>query len=89
MGRVRSLLDSVQFDRAQKSHNCQANRAHRIRMGERRLKVKVGRSYEHYCLECACKILAADAAKIRELASELEEQSTSGGARNVGEQEIS
>lgn len=42
-------------------------------MGERRLKVKVGRSHEHYCLECARKILAADAAKLSALVAELNE----------------
>lgn len=73
MGRVRSLLDSVQFDEAGSSHNCQASRTHRIQMGERRLKVKVGRSHEHYCLECARKILAADAAKLSALVAELNE----------------
>jgi hypothetical protein len=74
MGRVRSLLDSVQFDQAGSSHNCQASKAHRIHMGERRLKVKVGRSYEHYCLDCARKILAADAATLRALVAQLDER---------------
>jgi hypothetical protein len=41
-------------------------------MGERRLKVKVGRSYEHYCLECARKILVGDSAKLNALVAELD-----------------
>jgi hypothetical protein len=79
VGRVRSLLDSVQFDKAGSSHNCRASRAHRIEMGERRLKVKVGRSHQHYCLECARKILAADVAKLGALVAELGPIATSGG----------
>lgn len=75
MARVRSLLDSVQFDEAGSSHNCQASRAHRIQIRTRRLKVKVGRSHEHYCLECARKILTADAAKLSALLAELDELS--------------
>lgn len=61
---IRSLIDQAQVDRALSSHNCQANSRHRIAKGDIRLKVKTGRSWEHYCVECARKIIERDMAKL-------------------------
>lgn len=66
---IRSLLDQVQVDRALHAHNCQASAKHRIQKGDVRLKVRAGRSWEHYCVECATKIIERDIAKLTELRS--------------------
>lgn len=64
---IKSLVTKVQVDRAGKSHNCQANSKHRVAMGDVRLKVRNGRSWDHYCRDCALVILARDIAKLQDL----------------------
>jgi hypothetical protein len=49
----KSLVIRVLVDTALASHNCQANEDHRIKKGDVRLKVRKGRSWDHYCRECA------------------------------------
>jgi hypothetical protein len=67
----KSLVQRSEVDEVQKSHNCQANRKHRLIPGDRRLRVHVGRSHDHYCSDCAKAIIAADIAKLQELARQL------------------
>ena len=64
---IKSLICQVAVDVAVKSHNCQANARHRITMGETRLKVRNGRSWDHYCTACAETIIARDLAKLTAL----------------------
>ena len=64
---TKSLICQVAVDVAGKSHNCQANAKHRITMGETRLKVRNGRSWDHYCAVCAETIIARDLAKLAAL----------------------
>ncbi|MDF3624098.1 hypothetical protein [Brytella acorum] len=64
---IKSLICQVAVDVAGKSHNCQANAKHRISMGETRLKVRNGRSWDHYCTACAATIIARDLAKLTAL----------------------
>jgi hypothetical protein len=66
---IRSLVDQVQIDRALHAHNCQANAKHRIQKGDVRLKVRTGRSWEHYCVLCAQKIIERDIEKLMALRS--------------------
>ncbi len=61
---IKSLVIQVGVDVAGKSHNCQANSKHRIAMGEVRLKVRNGRSWDHYCRACAATIIARDLEKL-------------------------
>lgn len=61
---IKSLVVQVGVDVARKSHNCQANSKHRIAMGEVRLKVRNGRSWDHYCRACAETIIARDLEKL-------------------------
>lgn len=68
----KSLVQRSEIDQAQKSHNCQANAKHRLKPGDRRLKVYVDRSHVHYCDECAIKIIEADIAKLQKLAQQLQ-----------------
>lgn len=64
---TKSLVIQARVDVAGKSHNCQANRRHRIAMGEVRLKVRNGRSWDHYCRNCAEAIISRDLRKLAEL----------------------
>jgi hypothetical protein len=67
MARVKSLVTRVEVDEAKKAHNCQANAAHRIERGDRRLKVRNGRSWDHYCVSCAVVILERDITELQTL----------------------
>ena len=71
MPRIKSLLIQSKVDVAMRAHNCQGNGQHRIERGDKRLKVRNGRSWNHYCLQCAKKITCRDIAKIEALAREL------------------
>jgi hypothetical protein len=65
--RIKSLVIRVEVDEALKSHDCQANSRHRIERGHRRLKVRNGRSWDHYCVPCAVAILDHDIAELQAL----------------------
>jgi glutaminase len=71
MPRPKSLLKNVSIDRAGKSHNCQHVRTHRILTGEKRLKLKVDRTYEHFCKQCALNMIDADITKLQLLKEKL------------------
>lgn len=72
MPRPKSLLPGkLQVDHAKQAHNCQNNSSHRIEKGYPRLKVPIGRSYEHYCASCALRFIARDIDTLNALAAEL------------------
>jgi len=64
---IKSLVTHVDVDTAGKAHNCQASAKHRIEKGDVRLKVRNGRSWDHYCLACAKNIIERDIAKLKRL----------------------
>lgn len=64
---TKSLITRVEVDRALRAHNCQANHRHRLERGHARLKVRNGRSWDHYCVTCAKEILARDVARLTQL----------------------
>ncbi|CAN5811540.1 hypothetical protein BH11GEM2_BH11GEM2_04920 [soil metagenome] len=66
MSGIKTLLCRIEVDTAKSSHTCRRNEAHKIAKGERRLKVRDGRSWKHYCLDCARQILMRDTEKLRE-----------------------
>lgn len=68
---TKSLLTTAMVDHAVKSHNCQASKLHRINMGDARLKIRNERSWDHYCVSCARKIIAKDRAALDALEKEL------------------
>ena len=74
---TKSLVIRVEIDHALKAHNCQANNRHRLERGDRRLKVRNGRSWDHYCVPCATNILARDLAKLRALLAQFDSGSVS------------
>jgi hypothetical protein len=71
MGRIRSILETCRVDQAKKAHNCQANAQHRIKNGDTRLKVRNGRSWDHYCVECGREIVRKGLDRLSALAEEL------------------
>ena len=76
MPRPKSIVQRVEIDRAKHAHNCQHNSAHRIQAGDKRLKLRDGRSAEHYCTACALAIIARDIEKLQALAAELDSSVT-------------
>jgi hypothetical protein len=54
----KSLVIRILVDTARSSHNCQASKNHRINKGDVRLKVRNGRSWDHYCRDCAEAMIA-------------------------------
>ena len=72
MPRPKSIIQRVQVDEAQRAHNCQHNAAHRIERGDKRLKVWKDRSSEHYCVDCALKIIEKDIEQLQDLALQLQ-----------------
>ena len=72
MSRIRSLVTPVKFDAVQRAHNCQANARHRLERGDRRMKVRNGRSWDNYCASCSQRILDSDIEKLQALRAELE-----------------
>ena len=71
---AKSLVIHVEIDEALKAHNCQANAKHRIQRGDRRLKVRKGRSWDHYCVPCATLILGRDIEKLVRLRHDFQPQ---------------
>jgi hypothetical protein len=67
MARIKSLIVRVQIDTAGKAHNCQGNAQHRVEKGELRLKVRKGRSWNHYCRACGEIIIDRDIQKLADL----------------------
>ncbi len=63
MGR-KSFLSRLEVDAAQRAHNCQFSKKHRIEKGDTRLKVTEGRDVSHYCMSCAIKFLELDSGSI-------------------------
>ena len=70
--RIRSLRIRAEVDVAQRAHNCQGNVRHRIERGDKRLKVRNGRGWDHYCLECARTIVRRDIGALEALTHDLD-----------------
>jgi len=67
MARAKVLHKKLEVDAAGKTHKCQHNKNHVIRMGDLRLKVTEDRSHEHYCLACAAKFLSSSIEALNKL----------------------
>ena len=67
MPRIKSLLVRVEVDQSIRAHNCQANSRHRLVTGDKRMKVRNGRRWDHYCVPCAAVIIERDIAELHEL----------------------
>lgn len=67
----KSLVQHSEVDVTVNAHNCQQNQRHRLQRGDKRLKVRNGRSHDHYCATCALATIQADIAKLQALAAQL------------------
>ncbi len=74
MPRPKSILQKVEIDIAQRAHNCQHNSRHRIQRGDKRLKIKKERSWEHYCCDCAKAIMGRDIKHLQNLREQFLEE---------------
>ena len=74
MARRKSFIPRLTIDNALKSHNCQHNKSHRIQQGDKRLKVPVDRSFEHFCVACALESIAGDIEELQRLVEELRKE---------------
>lgn len=72
MPRPKSILQRVEVDEAQKAHNCQHNKSHRVERGHKRMKVWKDRSAEHYCAACGLNIIQRDMAELQDLVHKLQ-----------------
>lgn len=70
---TKSIVTRALIDAASRSHDCRANKKHRIHMGDTRMKIKSGRSWIHYCTECARKIIENDIAKLQKILDEIKD----------------
>jgi hypothetical protein len=64
----------MEVDEAKRAHNCQNNARHRLQRGDKRLKVRKGRTVEHYCVDCARRFIARAVEALRELDRQLVEE---------------
>jgi hypothetical protein len=71
MPRIKSFVSRISVDVAQRSHNCQHASSHRINQGDKRLKLKVGRTFEYFCVKCALQSIDADISKLQKIRDEL------------------
>lgn len=71
MARIRSIVIRTEIDVAQRAHNCQSNARHRIERGSMRFKVRNGRGWDHYCVNCAKLILERDIKSLDKIAEEI------------------
>jgi hypothetical protein len=72
MGKTKSFLKNISIDTAKQSHFCKHNKKHKINKGDKRLKFKEGRAYQHFCIECAKESLTKDINELNTLLTELE-----------------
>jgi hypothetical protein len=71
----KSILVTVCVDEVGHAHDCQHNKRHRLERGNRRLKVRKDRSYEHFCVTCALQIIQRDVERLHLLAMQLRGES--------------
>jgi DNA-binding transcriptional regulator GbsR (MarR family) len=72
VGKTKSFLKNISIDTAKRSHFCQHNKKHKINKGDKRLKFKEGRAFQHFCIECAKESLKKDINELNALLTELE-----------------
>ena len=72
MGKTKSFIKKISIDTAQRSHFCRHNKKHTINAGDKRLKYKEGRAFQHFCIDCAKESLRKDIALLNAILTELE-----------------
>jgi hypothetical protein len=72
MGKIKSFVKSIEITQAKRKHFCKHNKKHIVQAGDKQLTLKVSRSYENFCMECAKVSLKTDIAKLQSILHELE-----------------
>jgi hypothetical protein len=73
MGKLKSFIKNIEVTHARRKHCCKHNKKHIVNAGDKRLTLKVNRSYENFCIECAKISLKADIAKLQSILNQLED----------------
>jgi hypothetical protein len=68
----RTLIKRSLVEETVNAHDCQGNKKHRLRRGDRRLAIWKDRSPERYCEACARDIIQRDIAKLTMMAKQLD-----------------
>ena len=68
---MKSILHPLSVDEAIHAHNCQHNKRHRLVRGDKRLKFRVERSHQHFCVDCALRMIEKARARLDELEQRL------------------
>ncbi|WP_025849458.1 hypothetical protein [Paenibacillus ehimensis] len=74
MPRPKTFIKSIEVDEAKRAHSCQHVSSHRIQTGEKRLKLKVERTFEHFCTPCALKMIDSDIEKLQNIRTQLTQE---------------
>ena len=72
MAKPKSFVKSISVEKAKKAHNCQHNSKHRILAGDMRVRLKVGRTSEYFCTNCALDTIQRDIAMLEDIRKSLE-----------------
>jgi hypothetical protein len=72
MDKIKSFIKNIEITQAKRKHFCKHNKKHIVNTGDRQLALKVNRSPENFCVECAKISLRADIAKLQSILHELE-----------------
>jgi hypothetical protein len=89
VGRSRSLTLKLKVDEVAKRHVCQHNEKHVLHRGDRRLKVTVGRTDEHYCVSCARRFIKESIARLEAIDRDLQVAEAGDTASTTGPGEAS
>lgn len=78
MARPKSFIKPIYVDVAARGHFCQHNSKHIISKGDKRLKLRVGRTQEYFCVLCAVKSIERDIQRLEAIRAELQNFSNGG-----------
>lgn len=76
MAKPKSFVKSISIEKAKKAHNCQHNSKHRILAGDIRVRLKVGRTSEYFCANCALSTIRRDIEMLEGIKKCLEKEET-------------
>lgn len=72
-GRLPSTIKNAKIETAERLHPCHRNDTHRIRNGDKRLAITVGRDTHRYCVACARAAILRDQEKLANLLAGLDD----------------
>jgi hypothetical protein len=72
MGKTKSFLKNISIDTAKSSHSCKHNKKHKINKGDKRLKLKKNRAFQHFFFFFSKESLKKDISELNAFLIELE-----------------